>query len=66
MNIIKKIFDVICFVGGSFLLGYSLFNFRGRQIIYFESGRIGIGLGFSLIVLGFLVNKWRKESKENE
>jgi len=63
MNIIKKIFDIICFVGGSFLLGYSLFNFLGAQIRYFESSRIGIGLGLSLISLGFLVNKWRKENE---
>ena len=63
MNITKKIFDIICFVGGSFLLGFYLFDFWSRFIGYSEGSRIGIGLGLSLISLGFLVNKWRKENE---
>lgn len=63
----KKIFDIVCFVGGTYLVAYSLLSPEGllfRGCSYETSTKIIFALGCCIIVLGFLVNKWRKEVKK--
>jgi hypothetical protein len=60
----NKIYDVIFFVGGAFIVVYSLF--AGQMPLGGFSDWWGgaIAVGVSLIVIGFLRRSWNKKEKE--
>ena len=69
MNLLKKIFDIICFVFGPSLLIISIFSFKHKGLIgtgysnpiyYPFESKVGIGIGVALICIGFLRRNWRK------
>jgi len=71
MNYFKKILDVICFVFGPVLFIISIFSFGYRGLsgggLYYPSDSIfGIGLGTTLICIGFLRIYWRKNKNTNK
>jgi hypothetical protein len=74
-KLIPKIIDLICFVGGSFLLFFNLVDLKyhrfgimssdsGGYYYYSQDNQISIAVGLGLIVVGFLIRSWRKD-KEN-
>jgi hypothetical protein len=75
-NLLSKIIDVICFVGGSVLTLFYLADFQihishtaqyfngaidWKNNYYLEANHlIFVLIGIGLIILGFLIRSWRK------
>lgn len=68
----KKMADLICFVGGVFLTVYFIFDFSPGPVainpenihfyyFYEFSSRLGLALGASLICLGFILRRWKQQ-----
>jgi len=77
-KIFPKIIDVFCFLGGSVLFTYTIFNFNSngarneffdevRPAYYYftQQQRYLLALSVGLIVLGFLIRNWRKGKDKN-
>jgi hypothetical protein len=76
--ILKRLFDVICFVIGPFITIFFLFGFGHRgpkgyvpgggsiRLYYPLESKIGIGIGVALICIGFLRIYWRKKEWDKE
>ena len=63
----NKIYDVIFFVGGAFIVVYSLVAGHNAFSGGFRNWAGGaIAVGVSLIVIGFLRRSWNKKEKKNE
>ena len=70
-----KIIDIICFVVGSALFIHTLFDFHASSGIglreteafptyyYTNEQTILLTIGICLIVIGFIIHRWRKESR---
>ena len=67
------LFDIICFLGGVSLTAYYLSDFSIRSgtgrmgdpvyawgYFYENDAQLGIAIGISLIVLGFVIRNWSK------
>jgi len=73
-NIIKKLLDIICFVGGSSLTFYALVSFEAHSTyagrnnnpirIYYQYDFLSIlygTVGIGLVALGFVLRSWYKQ-----